>query len=419
MKKVVIIGAGAAGIIAAIKASEYNNEVYILEKNDQIGKKIRITGKGRCNITFDGDQKRFLESVIVNSKFLYSSYKNFDNFAVISFFNNLGVETKVERGGRIFPVSDSATMVVEALNKEIKRKNIKVIFSAVAKEILHKDSKVTGVKYIKSNKEEIIKADKLIVTTGGTSYKITGSTGDGYILARQVGHTIEKIRPALVPLKTNNEEELAKLQGLALKNIEITLKTGEKEIYREFGEMLFAHFGVTGPIILSASSKLSRIKNVDENLKSGNVKLYIDLKPALTKEQLDLRIQRDFEKYTNKEFRNSLEDLLPKKIIEVIIDRSKIQRNKKVNQITKEERARLVEVIKYLDYKVTDFMPIDNAIVTAGGINVKEINPKTMESKYVQGLHFAGEVLDLDAYTGGFNLQIAFSTGHAAGTEEE
>ena len=419
MKKVIIIGAGAAGIFAALKASEYNNEVYIIEKNDQIGKKLRITGKGRCNITFDGDQKKFQESILANNKFMYSSFKALDNKAVVELFRGIGVETKIERGGRIFPVSDSATMVVEALNKELKRKNVKIIYSAVAKQLIIEDSKIKGIKYIKNNKEESVYADKVIITTGGSSYKVTGSTGDGYILARQAGHSIEKIRAALVPLKTDKEYELEKLQGLALKNVNVSLKQGEKDIYSEFGEMLFAHFGVTGPVILSASSKLTRIKNVEENIKGKNISISIDLKPALTMEQLDLRVQRDFEKYTNKEFRNSLDDLLPKKLIEIIINRSKISKVKKVNQITKEERLALINVIKNLDYKVIDFMPLDTGIVTAGGINVKEVNPKTMESKYIAGLYFAGEVLDLDAYTGGFNLQIAFSTGFAAGTEEE
>ncbi len=415
MNNIVIIGGGAAGIMAAISSKKENNNVYIIEKNDKLGKKLRITGKGRCNITFAGDEKDFFNNILVNNKFLYSSYNVFNNQDVLEFFRKIGVESKLERGNRYFPVSDSATMLVEALIKEIKRLGIHVIYSASVCEILEENSKVTGVVYKKNNKKEVIKADKVILATGGTSYKSTGSTGDGYALAEKLGHTIVDIKPALVPLKVYEQDEMSVLNPLSLRNVKITIKNQAKELYSNFGEMLFAEFGLTGPIILSASSKISRCKNIELLMKDKSIKLYIDLKPALTEETLDLRIQRDFEKYANKEFQNSLSELLPKKLISIIIQRSKISPKKKVHQITKEERKRLVDVIKNLEYTIKDFLSLDLGIVTAGGVNVKEVNPKTMMSKKVEGLYFAGEVLDLDAYTGGFNLQIAFTTGYVAG----
>ena len=415
MNNIVIIGGGAAGIMAAISSKKENNNVYIIEKNDKLGKKLRITGKGRCNITFAGDEKDFFNNILVNNKFLYSSYNVFNNQDVLEFFRKIGVESKLERGNRYFPISDSATMLVEALIKEIKRLGIHVIYSASVCEILEENSKVTGVVYKKNNKKEVIKADKVILATGGTSYKSTGSTGDGYALAEKLGHTIVDIKPALVPLKVYEQDEMSVLNPLSLRNVKITIKNQAKELYSNFGEMLFAEFGLTGPIILSASSKISRCKNIELLMKDKSIKLYIDLKPALTEETLDLRIQRDFEKYANKEFQNSLSELLPKKLISIIIQRSKISPKKKVHQITKEERKRLVDVIKNLEYTIKDFLSLDLGIVTAGGVNVKEVNPKTMMSKKVEGLYFAGEVLDLDAYTGGFNLQIAFTTGYVAG----
>lgn len=415
MDNVVVIGGGAAGIIAAISAKKDNNNVYIIEKNDKLGKKLRITGKGRCNITFEGNEKDFFDNILVNNKFLYSSYNMFNNKDVLEFFKKIGVETKLERGNRYFPISDSATMVVERLIAEIKRLNINVIYSARVIEILKNESKVTGVVYEKNNETQRINADKIIIATGGMSYKSTGSTGDGYNLAKSLGHSIIDIKPALVPLKVYEQDEMSLLNPLSLRNIKVTIKNQQKELYSNFGEMLFAEFGLTGPIILSASSKISRCKNIELLMKEKNIKLYIDLKPALTDEMLDARIQRDFEKYMNKEFQNSLNDLLPKKMIPVIIARSKISSKKKVHQITKEERKNLVNVIKNLEYTIKDFLSIDLGIVTAGGVNVKEINPKTMMSKKVEGLYFAGEVLDLDAYTGGFNLQIAFTTGYVAG----
>ncbi|MEG2484031.1 MAG: aminoacetone oxidase family FAD-binding enzyme, partial [Clostridia bacterium] len=324
MNKICVIGAGAAGIISAIEAAKSNNEVYLIEKNDQLGKKLRITGKGRCNITFQGDQKQFMDNLLVNSKFMYSAFKSFSNLDVVDFFNSIGVDTKIERGNRVFPVSDSATMVVEALGKKLKSSNVKIIYSADVKDIILDNCKVSAVKYEKNGKEFILNATKVILATGGNTYKVTGSTGDGYKLAMKVGHSLVKVRPALVPLKTNKIDELEQMQGLSLKNVSLSIKASEKEIYKDFGEMMFAHFGLTGPLVLSASSKLSRVKNIEEQLRSKNIRAFIDLKPALSEEQLNLRIQRDFEKYSNKEFRNSLDDLLPKKLIQIIIKRSKI-----------------------------------------------------------------------------------------------
>lgn len=415
MNKVVVIGGGASGIFSAISSRKNGDEVYIIEKNDRLGKKLRITGKGRCNITFAGDEKDFMNNILVNSKFLYSSYQRFNNKDVLDFFKSIGVDSKLERGNRYFPVSDSATMLVEALIKEVKRLGINVIYSAKVTDILKEESKVTGVTYLKNNKEYTLHANKVIIATGGASYSQTGSTGDGYTLAKNLGHTIVDICPALVPLKVLEEDEMQSLNPLSLRNIQITVKNQGKELYSAFGEMLFATFGLTGPVILSASSKLSRIKNIEQNMKNKSIKIYIDLKPALTEEKLDHRVQRDFEKYSNKEFQNSLGDLLPKKLIDIVIKRSKISPKKKVHQITKEERQKLVYVIKNLEYTLVDFLDLNLGIVTAGGVNVKEIDPKTMMSKKIDGLYFCGEVMDLDGYTGGFNLQIAFTTGYVAG----
>lgn len=415
MSKVVVIGGGASGIFSAISSRKKGNEVYIIEKNDRLGKKLRITGKGRCNITFAGDEKDFMNNILVNSKFLYSSYKSFNNEDTLEFFKSIGVESKLERGNRYFPVSDSATMLVEALIKEVKRLGIKVVYSAKVLDIITNEDKVTGVVYSKDNKNVKLDADKVIIATGGASYSQTGSTGDGYTLAKKLGHTIIDIKPALVPLKVLEEEEMQILNPLSLRNVNVSIKNQGKELYSGFGEMLFATFGLTGPLILSASSKISRTKNIEQNMKNKSIKLYIDLKPALTEEKLDDRVQRDFEKYSNKEFQNSLGDLLPKKLIDVIIKRSKISPKKKVHQITKEERKNLINVIKNLDYTLVDFLDLDLGIVTAGGVNVKEVNPKDMMSKKVNGLYFCGEVLDIDGYTGGYNLQIAFTTGYIAG----
>ena len=410
--EVIVIGGGAAGMIAAITSAKEGNNVTLIEKKSSLGNKVKITGKGRCNITFDGDIDNFKSNIVKNYKFMYSSFNNFNNNDVIDYFENLGVKTKVERGGRIFPVSDKAEDVVYALEKELKNNNVKIIYNTSVKKIVTKEQVINSV--ILDNGKEII-CDKCIVATGGMSYKTTGSTGDGYTFAKDTGHKIVEILPGLVPLKS--DDKICKdLQGLSLKNVTLTLKEKSgKKIYEEFGEMMFSHFGITGPIVLSSSSKLNRYDNVNEKINNHEIIASVDLKPALDIDTLDKRICRDFEKYTNKEFKNSLNDLLPQKLIPVIISLSKIDENKKVHQINKKERAKLVEVIKNLQVNITGFMPIDIAIVTSGGVDVKDINPKTMESKIVKGLYFAGEVLDIDAYTGGFNLQIAFSTGYAAG----
>ena len=409
--KVVVIGGGPAGMIAAITAAKEKNEVILVEKKSSLGNKLKITGKGRCNLTFEGDIENFKQNVVENFKFLYSSFSNFTNKDTVEYFNSLGVPTKLERGGRIFPVSDKAEDIVIALKKELNKYNVKVLLNSSIKDIIVENNIVKGV-LLQNNKT--LECDKCILATGGKSYTSTGSTGDGYVLAKELGHNVVKIRPGLVPLKSN-DDICKKLQGLSLKNVTLKLFDDNKKIYEQFGEMLFSHFGITGPIVLSASSKLNRIDDIDNKLKLKKIYAVIDLKPALDFETLDKRICRDFEKYSNKEFKNSLNDLLPQKIIPVILELSCIKQNKKVNQITKDERKRLVEIIKNFKINITGFMPLDIAIITCGGIDTKQINPKTMESKLVKGLYFAGEIIDVDAYTGGFNLQIAFSTGVAAG----
>lgn len=411
--RVVIVGGGAAGLIAAITAAKDNNEVIILEKTSSLGNKLKITGKGRCNLTFAGNEEDFKENIVNDYKFMYSSFSNFSNKDVIKYFNDIGIDTKIERGGRVFPKKDSAIDVVRALERQIKKYKIQVIYNARVSELITDNNIITGVKLENKN---VINLDKCIIATGGKSYSSTGSSGDGYVLLKKVGHTINEIKPALVPLKSN-DRICKKLQGLSLKNVSIKLidTIDNKEIYSDFGEMMFSHFGVTGPIILSASSRLNKVKDLKTKFENKNIKLLIDLKPALDFNTLDKRILRDFEKYTNKEFKNCLNELLPQKMIPVVINLSKINENTKVHQITKNQREDLIKVLKALGVNITGFMPIDMAIITSGGVNLKEINPKNMESKIIKRLHIAGEVLDLDAYTGGYNLQIAFSTGYAAG----
>lgn len=414
--KVIVIGGGPAGILASISSAENGNEVILLEKNNILGKKILITGKGRCNITNSIDIDEFTKNVPGNGKFLYSAFHNFSNKDIISLIEKNGLKVKEERGNRIFPVTDRAEDVRKCLEKEVlKHSNISIRYNADVREILLNDNKdsVVGVKL--SNGENIL-SSKVILATGGKSYSGTGSTGDGYIMAKKVGHSIEKIRGSLVPLKADLNI-CQKLQGLSLRNVGIKIVDIEKgkNIYNDFGEMLFTHFGVSGPTILSSSAHLLRYKNVDNLLSENKIKLYIDLKPALDDEELDRRILRDFEKFKNKEFKNSLYELLPKKIIDSVIHLSRIDKYKRVNEITKEERHYLITLLKNFEVTILGFRPVEEAIVTAGGINIKEINPKTMESKLVKGLYFAGEIIDVDAYTGGFNLQIAYSTGYTAG----
>ena len=412
--KVLIIGGGPAGMIAGISAKEdKNNEVVIFEKMNMLGKKLLITGKGRCNITSSIDIKEFIQNITGNGKFMYSAFENFTNEDIINLLNKNGVKTKVERGNRVFPASDKSVDVRDALEKEIRKKDVQIRLNSKVKSIIVKDNKAIGIEL--ENGDNVY-GDKIILATGGKSYPLTGSTGDGYKMVEKLGHTIKSPTGSLVPL-TSNDSVCKKLQGLSLRNVKITIKDTEKnkKIYDDFGEMIFTHFGVSGPTILSSSAHLLRYKNVNDLLKNGNVKLIIDLKPALGIDQLDLRVRRDFEEVKNKQFKNSLDKLLPKKMIDVIIDKSKIDPEKHVNEITKEERLRLVELLKNFEIIISGFRPVEEAIVTAGGINVKEINPKTMESKIIENLYFAGEIIDVDAYTGGFNLQIAYSTGYTAG----
>lgn len=405
------------GIMAAITSAKEGNEVLLVEKNQSLGEKIKITGKGRCNLTFEGDFEKFKENVVKNDRFLYSSFHQFSNRDVMEYFHSLGVKTKVERGGRVFPISDNAMDIVNALKSELIKYKVSILYHNTLKDLIVDEAKILHGVVLNSGKT--IQCDKCIIAVGGKSYPITGSTGDGYPIAQKYGHTIVDIKPALVPLKSD-DKICSLLQGLSLRNVSLRLveKNGKK-IYENFGEMLFSHFGITGPIVLSASSKLNRVENVDNKLKNREIMACIDLKPALEKDALDKRLCRDFEKYSNKEFKNSLNDLLPQKLIPVVISLSEINADKKVHQITKEERKKLLEIIKDLKVTITGFMPMNMAIVTSGGIDVKQVNPKTMESKIVKGLFFAGEILDVDAYTGGYNLQIAFSTGVAAGKNNE
>lgn len=418
--KVIIIGGGPAGMLAAITSAQNGNETTIIEKNNRLGKKLLITGKGRCNITSSIDIKDFINNIPGNGKFLYSAFQNYTNKDIINFLEKNGVSVKEERGNRIFPKSDKSLDVEKAFEREITRLHINVKLNSKVTKILVKNNKAEGVKYLNSEDiEKNLYADKIILATGGATYPLTGSTGDGYKMAEQLGHTVTKIKPSLVPLTASKGsiKICQKLQGLSLRNVAIRLIDVEKnkKIYEDFGEMIFTHFGVSGPTILSSSAHLLRYKNVEELLANGKIILEIDLKPALSEQQLDLRIQRDFSANKNKEFKNSLDALLPQKLIPVIVDLSGIDEDKKVNEVTKEERLKLVELLKKFNVTISGFRPLEEGIITAGGINVKEINPKTMESKIVEGLFFAGEIIDVDAYTGGFNLQIAYSTGYTAG----
>lgn len=402
MGRVAVIGGGASGMIAAIRASE-NNEVVLFEKNEKLGKKIYITGKGRCNVTNDCEKEEFLHSVVSNPKFLMSALNNFTPQDLMDFLETNGLTLKVERGNRVFPLSDKASDVTAVFAKKMKECGVDVRLNEKVDEISVLDGSVNGVK----TEKEFIPFDKVIVCTGGRSYPSTGSTGDGYKFAAKAGHTVVTPVPSLVGLNLKGDD-FKSCQGLSLKNVELSVFRGEKKIFSDFGEMLFTHFGISGPIVLSSSCVLCR-----ENL--SNIKIAIDLKPALTKEKLDERLLRDFEANSNKNFINVLPSLVPKSLNELIIRRTGISANRKINGITSAERDRIVSALKELTFSVASLRPFEEAIVTSGGVSVKEINPKTMESKLIKGLYFAGEVLDVDAFTGGFNLQIAFSTGVAAG----
>lgn len=403
--RVIVVGGGPAGIMAAGIAAQRGNQVILLEKNERLGKKLLISGKGRCNITNDTDIEGLIENTPGNGNFLYSAFYTFSNQDLINFFNELGMSTKVERGGRVFPKSDSSKDVLHALQIFLNKNSVKVITQAPVKNIIAENGKAKGVELENGT---VMEADSVILAVGGMSYPGTGSTGDGYEMAKKAGHTVTALKPSLVPLIAQ-EGWIKDLQGLSLKNTSVSFKDLKgKVIYSDFGEMLFTHFGVSGPVILSASRHLLSYDFKD-------VTLTIDLKPALSLEKLDERVQRDFDKYSRKQFKNSLEDLLPQKLIPVIIHLSGIEADKAVNQITKEERKQLVALLKGLKINIVGARPIREAIVTAGGIKINEINPSTMESKKVKGLYFAGEIIDIDAYTGGFNLTIAFSTGYLAG----
>lgn len=414
--KVVVIGGGPAGMMAAITSRENGNDVTIIEKNKQLGKKLLITGKGRCNITSSLDMDEFIKNTLGNGMFLYSAFQKYTNQDIINFLDKQGLQVKEERGNRIFPITDKSLDVLKCFESKIKELDIKINFNEEAKELIINENK--EIKAVKTNKREII-ADKVILATGGKSYPLTGSTGDGYKMVEELGHKITSIKPSLVPLEIYDKNLCTKLQGLSLKNVSIKLidKQKNKEIYEDFGEMIFTHFGVSGPIILSSSAHLVRYKNIEQLMKEKKIILKIDFKPALREEKLDERILRDFNEFKNKQFKNALDKLLPQKLIPVIIEKSEINPNKKVNEITKKERANLLKQLKDFEVDVKEFRSIDEAIITSGGISIKEINPKTMESKKIKGLFFAGEIIDVDSYTGGFNLQIAYSTGYVAGSE--
>ena len=415
--KVIVIGGGPAGMQAAITAAENGDKVILIEKMDSLGRKLLITGKGRCNITSSLDMDEFIKNTPGNGSFLYSAYKMYTNQDIINFLESQGLKTKEERGNRVFPITDKSLDVLNCFKKRITELKIEVKYKIEVKEILveiqNNQKVISGVK----TNNEIIKADKIILATGGKSYPRTGSTGDGYKMVESIGHNIKNIKPSLVPLEIKEKEIYKDLQGLSLKNVEINVIDNEinKVIYNDFGEMIFTHFGISGPIILSLSAHLVRYKNIEEKLKNNNIKINIDFKPKLDKDKLDNRILRDFEQFKNKAFKNSLDELLPQKLIPVMIKYCKINENKKVNEITKEERKNLVDCLKKFTMTITNLRPIEEAIITSGGIDIKQINPKTMESKLIKNLYFAGEIIDVDSYTGGFNLQIAYSTGYVAG----
>lgn len=407
--KVFVVGGGAAGMMAAIHAGELYEDVTLFEKNEKLGKKIYITGKGRCNVTNDADVDVLFKNINRNSKFLFSAIYGFDNNMVCSFMEENGCDLKVERGGRVFPVSDHASDVIKALQNALKNNSVKVMLNTTVKELIVESGSCTGV--ILSDGRKLF-ADKVIVATGGISYPTTGSTGDGYKFAKTCGHEIIKPMGSLVPIVTC-DTWVPRLQGLSLKNVELSLVSDGKIIYRDLGEMLFTHFGISGPLVLSASAFYTT-----EIIKNKNVEIFLDLKPGLSIEQLDKRVLKDFESNMNRQFKNSLDELLPKTMIPIVVELSGVDPYKPVNLVTKEERNSLVKLLKHLSITPAGVRPVEEAIITRGGINVKEINASTMESKFINNLYFAGEVLDVDAMTGGFNLQIAWSTGYLAGACE-
>lgn len=409
MSKVLIIGGGAAGMMAGVFAARNHHEVHILEKNEKLGKKVFITGKGRCNVANACDTEELFPAVMSNPKFLYSGFYSFGPQDVMNFFEEAGVPLKVERGNRVFPQSDHSSDIIRALERELKKAGAKVHLHTTVKEIVKKPEaeKVTGVILEDGT---FMEGDAVIVATGGFSYQSTGSTGDGYRFARELGLKVTDISPSLVPLKTK-EDYIPKLQGLSLKNTGLTIKNGKKVLYEDFGEMMFTHFGVTGPMILSASAHIgAKLAKAEK----GELCAYLDLKPALTKEQLDARILREFETGQNKQFKNVIGVLFPSSLTPVMLELGGIPAEKKIHDISREERQHFVDLVKAFPFTITGMGEFKEAIITKGGVSVKEINPGTMESKKISGLYFAGEVLDLDAVTGGYNLQIAWSTAYLA-----
>lgn len=409
MKDIIVVGAGAAGMMAAAAAAQSGAAVTILEKNEKLGKKLYITGKGRCNVTNDSDTENLLLHVVSNPKFLYSAFYTFDSQMLMQFFEDNGLRLKTERGGRVFPVSDKSSDVIKTLTKVLMKRNVKICLNTCVTDIIVKNGICKGVKAVSGNnpKSNSLYADAVIIATGGLSYPSTGSTGDGYRFAEETGHIIKECSPSLVPINIK-EDYIKELQGLSLRNVNLRAIKGKKILYEEQGEMLFTHFGISGPLVLTAGCYITR-----KDLQA--VKIMVDLKPALTKEQLDERILRDFSESKNCNFKNSLGKLLPAKIIPIIVKLSKIDANKKVNSITKEERNRLATLIKCFEMTPVSFRDYNEAIITKGGVSVKDINPTTMESKRIPGMYFAGEVTDVDALTGGYNLQIAWATGYLAG----
>ena len=409
MSKVLIIGGGAAGMMAGVFAARNHHEVHILEKNEKLGKKVFITGKGRCNVTNACDTEELFPAMMSNPKFLYSSFYSFTPQDVMEFFEEAGVPLKVERGNRVFPQSDHSSDIIRALERELKKAGAKIHLHTAVKEIV-KESETDSVTGVILTDGTFMEGDAVIVATGGFSYQSTGSTGDGYRFARELGLKVTDIAPSLVPLKTK-EDYIPKLQGLSLKNTGLTIKNGKKVLYEDFGEMMFTHFGVTGPMILSASAhigaKLAKAPN-------GELSAYLDLKPALTREQLDARILREFEAGPNKQFKNVIGVLFPSSLTPVMLELGGIPEEKKIHDISREERQHFIDIIKAFPFTITGMGEFKEAIITRGGVSVKEINPGTMESKKISGLYFAGEVLDLDAVTGGYNLQIAWSTAYLA-----
>ena len=403
--KTVVVGGGASGMISAIFQARQGAEVILIEKNEKLGKKLYITGKGRCNLTNDSSVENVLNNVVSNPKFLMSAVNAFSPSDVMSFFKELGLMLKTERGNRVFPVSDKSSDVIKVLKTELERLNVDIHYNETAKSLMVNESRICG---IITDKTEYF-ADKVIVATGGLSYPSTGSTGDGYTFAKSVGHTVTNLYPSLCGFNLKGDE-FKELQGLTLKNVKVTLSDNNKQYYEEQGEMLITHYGVSGPLILTGSALTAR-RSFDK------ISLSIDLKPALTTKQLDARLLRDFQSANNKEIKNVLVELLPKTAIPLVLNRAGVKEYKKVSVITSEERARLVNTLKNLTFEVHSLRAYTEAVITSGGVLVKEINPKTMESKLISGLYFVGEVLDIDAFTGGYNLQIAFSTGYLAGND--